>query len=178
MTCGAIYDTIYSMDIRNEINRVIKDSEISIRQLSIQSGVRRQSIMQFLAGGNIHIDNLQKMAAFFGYELSLAKKDVIFGKRIKIKMPQLGQFCKDNGISSVSLFGSVLRSDFRKDSDIDVMIKIKKPITFFELADIENGIKKIFGTRHKLDIVTEEGVSPLIRSEIERTKEVIYDEAA
>lgn len=136
--------------------------------------------MRFLAGGNIHIDNLEKIAAALGYKFALFKIDNVrvFEKRLHIDKSKLARFCKNNDIESVSLFGSVLRDGFSKESDIDVMIKIKKPVTFFELSDIEDGLRKIFGTKHKLDIVTTEGLSPFIKSEIEKSKEILYDEAA
>lgn len=136
--------------------------------------------MQFLAGGNIHIGNLEKIISTLGYDCALVKTGNIkpFEKRLRVDRKKLTRFCKDNDIASVSLFGSVLRNDFSKDSDVDVMIRIKKPITFFELADIEDGLKKILNTKHKLDIVTDEGLSPLIKLEVEKSKEVIYAETA
>lgn len=168
------------VDIRADIKRLIKDSGISVRGLSIKSGVRRQSIMRFFSGGSIHTDNLQKIVAALGYEFSIVKKneDVSFEKRLKVDRAKLKKFCKENGIASVFLFGSVLRSDFTKESDIDVIIKMGKPITFFELAEIEAGLQKLLGTKHRLDIVTEEGISPLIRDDVERQKEALYNEAA
>jgi len=136
--------------------------------------------MQFLSGGNIHINNLEKLVSSLGCKITLTKNNTLlpFEKKIRIDKLKLVQFCKEKGISSLFLFGSVLRNDFKEESDIDVMIKFKRPITFFELSDIEEGLKKLFNTKHRLDIVTEEGISPLIREEVEKLKEVLYDEAA
>ena len=136
--------------------------------------------MQFLSGGNIHIDNLEKLAVALECELVISRNKgaSLLGSRLSIDKKKLERFCKKNGVSSVALFGSVLREDFKKGSDIDVMIKMKRPVNFFELADVEAGLKDIFNTKHKLDIVTEEGLSHLIRPDVERSKEVIYEEAA
>jgi uncharacterized protein len=49
-------------------------------------------------------------------------------QKIAINIPRakIAEFCKRYRIRKLSLFGSVLRSDFRPDSDIDVLIEEKK----------------------------------------------------
>jgi hypothetical protein len=42
---------------------------------------------------------------------------------IKISEDKIADFCQRNHISKLSLFGSVLRSDFRPDSDVDVLVE-------------------------------------------------------
>jgi len=46
------------------------------------------------------------------------------GKNVRINLPreELAAFCRRWKISDVALFGSVLRDDFRPDSDIDVLV--------------------------------------------------------
>ena len=41
---------------------------------------------------------------------------------IKIPRDRLADFCRKNHIRKSSLFGSVLREDFRPESDIDVLV--------------------------------------------------------
>lgn len=136
--------------------------------------------MQFLAGGNIHINNLEKIATAFGHDLVLSKvgSPTTLTERIGMDKHKLEKFCKENNIASLAIFGSALRDDFKEDSDIDILIELKKPVSLFEFADIETGLKKILKTQHKLDVVTKNGVSHLIADEIEKTSEVLYDEAA
>lgn len=166
------------MSLRNGIKELIKVSSISIRQLSIKSGVRRQSIMHFLSGGNIHIENLEKIVFTLGYGVELKASKSLLAQRIPVAQKKLADFCKKNGISFFAIFGSVLRKDFNKGSDIDIMVKFAKPVTFFELADIEEKLKKLLQTKHKLDIVTAKSVSPLLVDEINKKCEVLYEEAA
>ena len=168
------------MNLREEIKQLMAKSKTSTRQLSLACGVRRQSIMRFLSGGNIHIDNLEKLLSALGKKLSLSKDSGVrpFEKRLLVDRAKLARFCEKNGIASVAIFGSVLRRDFKKNSDVDLVIKLKRPVTFFELADIEEGLAQLIGNGHKLDIVTEEGLSPLIKEEVDKLKEVLYVEAA
>jgi predicted nucleotidyltransferase len=46
--------------------------------------------------------------------------------RINITKEQIIAFCQKNHIKKFSFFGSVLRDDFRSDSDIDVLIELDK----------------------------------------------------
>lgn len=169
------------MDIRTKFNQLLKDSGFSIRALSQKSGVRRQTIMRFLAGGNIHILNLEKLLSSLGQEVvfrtSVRPVSELKG-RLNFDEKALKKFCRKNSIKYLAVFGSVLRDDFGKDSDIDVLIELKKPVSFFKFDEIEGGLKKIFKTSHKLDLVTQNSISPLIASEINNTSEVLYEEAA
>jgi predicted nucleotidyltransferase len=42
---------------------------------------------------------------------------------IEIPKARIEEFCRANGIGRLSFFGSVLRSDFGPDSDIDVLVE-------------------------------------------------------
>ena len=47
--------------------------------------------------------------------------------KIQIKLPEkeIKEFCKKWKITEFALFGSVLRDDFRSDSDVDVMVEFE-----------------------------------------------------
>lgn len=45
-------------------------------------------------------------------------------KRLGLSPAQLQQFCQQAFITELALFGSVLREDFRPDSDIDILIRL------------------------------------------------------
>ena len=44
-------------------------------------------------------------------------------KRINIPHDRVARFCRENGIARLALFGSILRDDFRPDSDVDMLIE-------------------------------------------------------
>ena len=174
------------MSIRLKIAQYIKENNLSVNALSKQSGVRRQSISHFLAGRNLHLKNLENILEALGYELSLNKvnkksdldQKSLFQKRVSVSKKQIAKFCKENKIKYMAVFGSVLTKDFNKNSDIDVMIELEKPISYFEFMDLELKIKKLFSSDHELDVVTVSSVSPLIQKEIQKNKEVLYEKAA
>ena len=59
------------------------------------------------------------------------------------------------GVSSLGLFGSVVRNDFSTESDIDIIVSFSKPIgiEFIDLADeLERMLKR------KVDLVSRNGI--------------------
>lgn len=72
-------------------------------------------------------------------------------------------------ISSIGLFGSVVRDDFTSSSDIDIIVDFSQPIgiEFIDLADlIEEKLKK------NVDLVSKKGIKAKYYQEIE--SEIIY----
>ncbi len=72
-------------------------------------------------------------------------------------------------ISSLGLFGSVVRRDFTQTSDVDIIVEFAKPIgiEFVDLADfIEMHLKK------RVDLVSKKGVKPLYFEQIK--SEIVY----
>jgi len=95
--------------------------------------------------------------------------------RIEISRDKIETFCRKWKITELALFGSVLRDDFRPDSDVDVLVSFapEAPWSYFEWADMTEELKGIFG--HKVDLVEKDGLrNPYRRQAILTTKEVIY----
>jgi hypothetical protein len=96
-------------------------------------------------------------------------------KKLRIPRKRIADFCQRWSITEFSLFGSVLRDDFRRDSDIDVLVSIdpKAPIGLLELVDMQLELEKMF--KRPVDLVEKEGlINPSRRREILRTAEVVY----
>jgi len=56
-------------------------------------------------------------------------------RNLQIDSDLMADFCRRNGIRSLSLFGSVLRDDFRPDSDIDVLVEFGPGVRICVLRD-------------------------------------------
>ncbi len=99
-------------------------------------------------------------------------------KNIEISMEKIKTFCTDWQVSEFALFGSVLRDDFRPDSDIDVMIQFDANAhpTFWNLEQMEAELKTIF--KREVDLITRQGIETsrnyLRRQEILSSVQVIY----
>ena len=97
---------------------------------------------------------------------------------LKLPMEKIAEFCQKWQVTEFALFGSVLRQDFRPDSDIDVMVKFHPDAypTFSSLDYMEAELKTIF--HRDIDLITREGVETslnyLRRHEILSSTQVIY----
>ena len=96
-------------------------------------------------------------------------------KKFRIPRRKIAEFCQRWSITEFSLFGSVLREDFRPDSDIDVLVSIDPTslIGLLEMAQMQIELEKLF--KRPVDLVEKEGLrNPYRKREILRTAEVIY----
>jgi len=78
-------------------------------------------------------------------------------------------------VRELSLFGSVLREDFRPDSDIDVLVSFEAAsgIGLWEMAEMHEELQTLFG--RPVDLITKEGLrNPFRRHAILSGREVIY----
>jgi predicted nucleotidyltransferase len=62
------------------------------------------------------------------------------------------------GVKSLALFGSVARDEAGPESDIDVLVDIRRPMGLFGFSAIHLRLEEIFGCR--VDLVTEAGMRP------------------
>ncbi len=78
--------------------------------------------------------------------------------RLQLPQGQLAEFCRKWGIRELALFGSVLREDFRSDSDVDVLVDFKPGRTpgLFAAARMADELEKIFG--REVDLLTRPAV--------------------
>ncbi len=95
--------------------------------------------------------------------------------RIGVPKRALASFCRRNRIIRLSLFGSVLRRDFRSDSDIDVLVEFQPDHFpgFFKLADMQEELSALFGGR-KVDLRTPGDLSRYFRQRVLDEAQVMY----
>jgi len=81
-------------------------------------------------------------------------------KRLNIDIPKenIAEFCKKWKIVELSLFGSVLRDDFRPDSDVDVLVTFAPEARYslFDIVHMQDELKEILG--RNVDLVERKAV--------------------
>lgn len=94
--------------------------------------------------------------------------------QIEIPQSKIAEFCQRHQIRQLSLFGSVLRSDFRPDSDIDLLVEFVpgQRIGFFELVGMEIELTELLG--RKVDLRTPEELSRYFRQKVLDSAQVLY----
>lgn len=98
--------------------------------------------------------------------------------RIRLDMDRIREFCERWKITEFALFGSVLREDFRPDSDVDVLVTFAPDarISLFDLVDVEDELAEIIG--RKVDLTMKRGIerskNHIRRRSILSSAQVIY----
>lgn len=95
---------------------------------------------------------------------------------IDIPNDRIAEFCLRHRIRRLSLFGSILRDDFRPQSDIDVLVEFEPDArTGFAFFGMQEELSEILG--RKVDLSTPGFLSKYFRDEILREAQVLYDAA-
>ena len=94
-------------------------------------------------------------------------------KVFSAKRKEIENYCKENGISYLGLFGSYVRGDFKKDSDIDLLVRVKRNATLLDLVRMERELAKILGK--KVDLLTKNSLSKYIRERVIKEVKPIYE---
>lgn len=94
--------------------------------------------------------------------------------KIKIPTQNLETFCKRYQVSRMSLFGSVLRDDFRPDSDLDVLVQFHSDarVSFITLGRMQRELANLF--QRPVDLILQDGLKPVIRAEVLASAREVY----
>ncbi len=76
-------------------------------------------------------------------------------------------------INKIFLFGSFLHGNAKADSDIDLIIDLSEPVSFFQFYDIQEALEKEFNL--EVDLVTPQGLSHFIRDDVLKEAELLYE---
>jgi len=78
-----------------------------------------------------------------------------------------------NGANFIALFGSFARGEEKTESDVDILVNFKNPISLFDHAGIEIDLENKTGK--KVDLVTEKSLSKYIRPFIMNELVTLYE---
>ncbi len=94
--------------------------------------------------------------------------------RIRVDREALGAFCKENRISRLAFFGSVLSDKFTPDSDIDVLVDFEPGtrLGLIGMAQLELELSALLG--RKADLRTPSDLSRYFRNDVLRQAEVQF----
>ncbi len=93
--------------------------------------------------------------------------------RITIDRQKISDFCRRHHIRKLAFFGSVLREDFKPESDVDVLVEFEQGhvpgLAFFSM---ERELSEILN--HKVDLNTPQFLSPYFRDQVLAEAEAQY----
>jgi predicted nucleotidyltransferase len=93
---------------------------------------------------------------------------------IQVNREQIADFCRRHHMRKLAFFGSVLRDDFRADSDVDVLIEFEPEyrLGLFELMRIQREFSVLIG--READFRTPEDLGRYMRNRVISESEVQY----
>ena len=96
--------------------------------------------------------------------------------RVAVRQDQIEAFCRKWKIRQFALFGSVLRDDFRPDSDVDVLVEFEPDanLTLFDFVQMQEELSEMFD--RKVDLVEKAAVrNPFVRNHIRNNHRVVHE---
>jgi predicted nucleotidyltransferase len=100
---------------------------------------------------------------------------------INLSIDAIKTFCQKWQIAEFSVFGSVLREDFRPDSDLDVLVSFfpHAPWTLIDLVTMQHELQQL--VNRDVDLiekrVIEKSENWIRRNEILNTAQILYSQA-
>jgi predicted nucleotidyltransferase len=93
---------------------------------------------------------------------------------IPVQGRKLSGLCRRYHVRRLALFGSVLRDDFRPDSDVDVLVSFEPEarIGFITLSRMQRELSEIF--QRSVDLVPMDGLKPIIRESVLLSSQDVY----
>jgi predicted nucleotidyltransferase len=88
---------------------------------------------------------------------------------------KLSEICGKNDIIFLAVFGSFVRGEQNRKSDVDIAIEFDKsrPKTLLDLIRLEDELSKVF--KRKVDLGVFSSLSPYIVEDVKREMRVIYE---
>ena len=81
--------------------------------------------------------------------------------------------CRAYDAVMVGIFGSFARGDATAESDIDVLVRFRRPKSLLAVVRLERELTTVLG--RKVDLLTEASLSPYLRPGILRDLQVLYE---
>ena len=96
--------------------------------------------------------------------------------RIDVPRERIAEFCRRRHIRRLAFFGSVLRDDFRADSDVDVLVEFQPGhVPGLAFLSMQDEFSEVLG--RKVDLNTPAFLGRHFRDRVISEAEVLFDEA-
>ena len=81
--------------------------------------------------------------------------------------------CSKYGIAFLAVFGSFARGENTPKSDLDLLVRFSDRKSLLDMVRIEREMSESLGV--KVDLLTENAISPYLREGIKKSMKVVYN---
>jgi uncharacterized protein len=85
---------------------------------------------------------------------------------VRAKRDEIQRIAAQHGARNIRVFGSVARGSARSSSDVDFLVDVEPVTSSWFPAGLVLDLESLLGRR--VDVVTERGLNPLIRDEVQQ----------
>ena len=83
---------------------------------------------------------------------------------LKFKRPEILRLAQAHGAHNVRIFGSVARGEARPESDVDFLVEMDSGRSLLDLIELSQDLETLL--QRKVDILTDQGLSPYLEQQI------------
>ena len=83
---------------------------------------------------------------------------------LKFKRPEILRLAQAHGAHNVRIFGSVARGEARPESDVDFLVEMDSGRSLLDLIELSQDLETLL--QRKVDILTDQGLSPYLERQI------------
>ncbi|MDY6277396.1 MAG: nucleotidyltransferase domain-containing protein [Bacteroidales bacterium] len=140
-----------------DIRALRKARKMTQEQVGILAGMSKSQVSRMENGTLGSTDTYQRVLSALGYKIVVRLEDTRSGNTLDadkiLSMLKVYYLCNFEklGIDNIGLFGSFARGEAGADSDIDIIISLKKP-NLFLYSQIADNLETVFGRR--VDLVS------------------------
>ena len=94
---------------------------------------------------------------------------------VELPMTEIAAFCREHGICSLSLFGSVLHGNAHPGSDVDLLVEYdtQQQVGLFAMAEMEIKLSDLLA--RPVDLRTPQDLSPYFRDRVLAEARTLYE---
>lgn len=93
---------------------------------------------------------------------------------LNLDQKQISSLCQKNDVAYLGVFGSFAKGQANEKSDIDLLVRFTQSKSLLDLVRLENAFGDLL--KRKVDLVTEQSVSPYLREQILFETKKIYEQ--
>ena len=159
-----------------DIKSIRKARGMTQEQVGILAGMSKSQVSRMENGTLGSPETYERVLSAMGYRIVISLEDIRRSKTMDrdyiLSLLRVYYLCNKErfGIDSLGLFGSFVRNEGREDSDIDILISLKRS-NLFTYALIAQQLETVFG-RHVDLISSRAKLKDDFRNHVE--KEVVY----